>query len=387
MNNKAEVIMWLIRFRWIAIIFQLSAFFFGVNLGYINKKSLPFYLVVVASMAVLNCVSSKLKHVKLFSITFHVTVDLLSFTLLIYLAGGLHNPFWPLIYLHAGIGAILVSKKRSLFFAVVLGLCVLSIQYTSSSYHFAIFYTMLPQWIILFSFWFLTRAVGNLLKNQSNEIMELRERELNFQKIKSIGAISAGIIHELGTPLNTVRIKLDKIFDISNKDHLVMDSALSQCEETTAKVNSIQNESISSSVNDILKFISKYVEISSTDELEITLCSNCLDNLYCSYSIDNLRMIFEVLRNNAIEAGANKMTISLAKKQKRVHLLIEDDGPGFDEYILENFGSPYISTKGRGHGLGLFSSKMGIEAMGGSMNIKNTTNGSFVEIQLMESNV
>lgn len=293
----------------------------------------------------------------------------------------MHNPFWGLIYLHTGIGAILIHPKKGLLYFVIICLAMTLIQYYSHAYHFAITYTMLPQWIILLTTWFLTRAIGKRLTQQNEKLIDFQQREMNYQKLKRIGSISAGIIHEIGTPLNTVRLKLDKLQKANDEDFEVMNQALSQCEETLNKINSIQNET-SQPVKryDLCIFIKEYIE--SIPKINVELSQ--FENGQCSFSKINLTIVLKVVLDNAYEAGASKIKITGKSLENKVVLKIFDNGPGFNNFILENFGSPYITTRGRGHGLGLFTSLMNIEAMGGTMSINNTNRGSCIQIELLK---
>jgi two-component system sensor histidine kinase RegB len=382
LNNEQVTIDWLVRFRWIAIIFQVLAYFFGVKLGYIENHSVVFYLSIVGLMGLIN-LASIWKRISIFNlVSFHIAIDLISFTLLIYFSGRMHNPFWPLIYLHAGIGAILIRPRRGLVFFILICMSMATIQISSQAYHFAIFYTMFPQWIILLSVWFLTRAMGLLIADQGLEISKLQQREMNSQKIKSIGSISAGILHELGTPLNTVRLKLDKIYNKNDKDLTIMNKALTQCEETISKVNSIQGESNQVvSFQDFSEFLNEYFQTKAQENIDI---STSIDrDLKCNFSKTGLGIVLDVILNNAKESGASLLEVSASAKDNTVYIKVNDNGPGFDEFVLENFGAPYITTKGRGHGLGLFTSKMNLEGMGGRMGISNSGSGSVIEIELI----
>ncbi|WP_127716085.1 HAMP domain-containing sensor histidine kinase [Halobacteriovorax sp. HLS] len=380
--SKYSTISWLVKFRWMAISFQLLAYFFGIKLGYIENDSIYFYLSIIGISTIFN-IDFIWKKFSFYSGSFfHVCLDLISFTFLIYFSGRMHNPFWPLIYLHAGIGAILVGRVRSHSFFIMLCLSMFFIQFSSHSYHFAITYTMLPQWIILLSVWFLTRAVGNLLSRQSREISLFEQREMNFQKLKSIGSISAGILHELGTPLNTVRLKVDKLYDPSNKDFQILNQALSQCEETISKVNSIQNDSRQTlQSQDIVSFVKNFLAARNDKGIHISLTGD--REARCLFSKISLSIILSVLIDNSIDAKSSIVEVNILRIEDRVNLFISDNGSGFDDFILENLGSPYITTKGRGHGLGLFSTKMNIEAMGGSLEISNSQHGAVVMLELI----
>ena len=68
---------------------------------------------------------------------------------------------------------------------------------------------------------------------------------------------------------------------------------------------------------------------------------------------------------------------------KEFLIIIEDDGKGFKNDILEKIGQPYISKKENGMGLGIFIAKNLIENIGGSIAFNNNKNkGAKVEIKI-----
>jgi C4-dicarboxylate-specific signal transduction histidine kinase len=109
-----------------------------------------------------------------------------------------------------------------------------------------------------------------------------------------------------------------------------------------------------------------------------------LPSIIVSIAKVNFNMAMKVILDNALDAGVTSIDISIESEADSVKILINDNGPGFDEFILENFGAPYISTKGKGHGIGLYSASLNIESMGGKLAINNTPNGAQFDRDLGE---
>jgi two-component system sensor histidine kinase RegB len=83
---------------------------------------------------------------------------------------------------------------------------------------------------------------------------------------------------------------------------------------------------------------------------------------------------------NAIQYARQAVTVSAKWDERSVRVTITDDGPGFDEAILDRLGEPYVSTSlqgsastnGReGMGLGFFIAKTLLERSGGQVSFWN----------------
>ena len=79
-----------------------------------------------------------------------------------------------------------------------------------------------------------------------------------------------------------------------------------------------------------------------------------------------LRQVLGVLFDNAVEAGASRITVTTTRTDEDFGIAVRDDGPGFPPAILQAWGKPYNSTKPRpGAGLGLFLLMNVIRSLGG----------------------
>jgi Fe-S-cluster containining protein/anti-sigma regulatory factor (Ser/Thr protein kinase) len=99
--------------------------------------------------------------------------------------------------------------------------------------------------------------------------------------------------------------------------------------------------------------------------------------------IGRLRQLLHNLLKNSLEAVAETakacitVTTHMDNESERayVELVIDDNGPGFPERVLENIFEPYVSTKPRGSGLGLAIVKKIVEEHGGVIAAENNPEG------------
>jgi two-component system sensor histidine kinase RegB len=89
------------------------------------------------------------------------------------------------------------------------------------------------------------------------------------------------------------------------------------------------------------------------------------------------------LLDNAAEAAASAIDVTLARDGDSLTLTVGDDGRGFAAEQLEKLGKPYNSSKvEQGHGLGLFLVSNVTRQLGGTLSVTNRDRGAAVTIRL-----
>jgi len=375
---------WYIKIRWVVIFFISILFIPALKVGYLEIHYVPHYLALTSLLLFIN-LEKLWERVKIYQqITFHLVFDIIAFTSIIYISGRMENPFWPLIYLQTSLAAFILKPKHDLYFLPFLILSMITIHLTSFSFHSALFYTILPQWLILLCAWVPSRIIGLAMIRQKEHLSKLQEKELQIKKIKTLGALSAGILHEIGTPLNTMRLKVNRITQqkkYDEKDLSILDKALSQCEETVSKLNKAQHENAENIMEQVQigRFIESLSEKWKIDYPAIRFKIRNKTNGFCLIAKTNFMLVMKVILDNAIDENCTYLDYNISSIGDEIFIEIHDNGPGFSNFVLENFGAPYTSTKGRGRGLGLFSSFLSIESMGAKMSIENTEQGGCVK--------
>ncbi len=218
--------------------------------------------------------------------------------------------------------------------------------------------------------------------------MELRQTE----KLSFIGQISAGIAHEIGTPLNII---------LGNAEYLMMDMKSGERDYDELKAIVGETNRIAKLIQQLLDFArpkrmrSKPVLLNSEIENVLQLLRNQLDKSSIELQLhleDDLPYVFgdaaqlqEVFVNlivNAIhsmESGGN-LSISTAKQGGRdedsVEVLIADTGCGIPEENLEKIFNPFFTTKevGKGTGLGLAITQRIVQDHKGTIQVESSVN-------------
>jgi len=89
-----------------------------------------------------------------------------------------------------------------------------------------------------------------------------------------------------------------------------------------------------------------------------------------------LRQVIGNVLDNAAEVSPDWTSFTTSRDGDMLVIEIADRGPGFSPEMLENFGQPYRSTKGRpGGGLGLFLLVNVLRKLGGGASVSNRDGG------------
>ncbi|MCV6625601.1 MAG: ATP-binding protein, partial [Cellvibrionaceae bacterium] len=81
------------------------------------------------------------------------------------------------------------------------------------------------------------------------------------------------------------------------------------------------------------------------------------------------------LLNNATDACPEHLQVEIDWNHSNFYLVIEDAGPGIPLEIAEQLGKPFVTSKGKGFGLGLFLSHASISRHGGEIKLYNRHSG------------
>src|SRR5690606_114638 len=210
--------------------------------------------------------------------------------------------------------------------------------------------------------------IGNLIeRKQIKEKEELIRKQMErSDRLTILGEITAGIAHELNTPLTSI-IGFTELLDEHIKDELVQ-SDLSKikenalfCREIVKKLmffacevpQQIQEILLYPALQYVLNLLSpafKKKDVSASLKMEDTLIGIKADEIQLTQVLFNIIM-------NALYYSPPKTTVDIraGKGQKGIVILIEDQGPGIDEALSDKIYEPFYTTKpvGEGSGLGL----------------------------------
>ena len=202
-------------------------------------------------------------------------------------------------------------------------------------------------------------------------------------------ALAAELSHQFATPLNTVKMRAERISRRSDStpirdDIAVLLQSVRQCETVLKQIVAAPVDSSSVLLKEIElgEFAAKLVgEWSASNGLDgVDFKSPSPVKLFCRVPPVILARSFLNLLDNATQAGADPhgIGVTLGSEGLSATLCISDRGPGFPDMVIEQFGRPFITTRAEGTGLGLYNCKSLCEALNGSFHIENREDGGAV---------
>ena len=344
------------------------------------------------------------------SLTF-LTLDILQLSFLLYLTGGTINPFSIFLI----IPSIFASSSLSIRTNILLIILTISSIILLTFYHQELpsplneyifnnyYYYSVPLALIIallfLSFFALT--FGNESKVRKDALDKIQEVISKEHELVSLGGQAAAAAHSLGTPLSTIKIISQDLYNnFKNNRELKKDiellvSQVDRCNEILKKLSLnpvVEDDFIDKNVSlyDYVKeIVNSFKEISD---------KNFIINIeqdYNSFEISKSIEIVYGLRNfigNANKFAQKNIFISITSDSENSTISIEDDGSGFPKDILAKIGEPYIKSlqsknKSRaGLGLGIFIGKTLLEKNKAKLLMRNSETRGGAEIKIEWSN-
>ncbi|MDA9605005.1 ActS/PrrB/RegB family redox-sensitive histidine kinase [Candidatus Pelagibacter sp.] len=403
-----------INLRWIAIIGQLITanyvyYLFGFKFNIILVNLI--ILIGVLSNLYLIYINEKTQLLDKEAFIF-LLIDIIQLSCLIYLTGGIVNPFSifliiPAIFSSSNLGIrsnlLLVSLTTLIiifltFFSMSLPYPV-NVHFHVDSYYFYSIPTSLIIALIFLNYFALTFGTESRLRKEAlNKMEEIMSKE---HELLSLGGQAAAAAHSLGTPFSTIKIistdllKQFKEDDEVKKDIELLVSQINRCSEILKKLTLnpiIEDEFIDRdlSLADYVQEIVKSFEEISKKKFII----NCDQNSNPLTIIKSIEIVYG-LRNfigNANKFAKNKIFINVKSDSNYSEIIIEDDGDGYPKDVLNKIGEPYIksfksSTKSKsGLGLGIFIGKTLLEKNYANISCKNSKTRTGAEVKIKWNN-
>jgi len=380
----------LVTLRWLTLIGQYSTI--SIVYFYLKFEFLFFYCSIIILIGALTNVYLqfiiKENQLSNFSSTIFLFYDLIQLSILLYLTGGIINPFAILLIIPSILSSafLRLSSTINLSITTILILIFITLDHKPLPYleenHLDvpnIYLYSIPIAIII-GLTFLTYFGARFGIESRKRTEALNKLELILAKeheLESIGLQAAAAAHSLGTPLSTIAViakELEKEIGKNSqysKDISLLVSQTKRCSKILKDISKDQlNEDkflTDITIGDLLiDIVRSFSEISEKKILLFTEKNNTNPN------IEKTLEITYGLRNfigNAVKYSNTQIEISLESNNKVTEVKICDDGPGFSEDIRNILGEPYIRSKSKlinsksGLGLGTFIGKTLLERM------------------------
>jgi two-component system sensor histidine kinase RegB len=327
----------------------------------------------------------------------HLLVDIFFFSILLYFSGGASNPFISYYLISISIAAIALPR----LYTSVITVIALSCYSLLLKYHVPVSaiapnhmgHSMAGNNLHIWGMWanfaisatiitYFVSRMASELRSQQQKISEHREQQLQDEQLLAIGTLAAGTAHELGTPLNTMKLLVDEMLlqQEENSDLRLLSQQIAQCKSTLKELQTTANESTSDafSPQSLYGYFDQLFERWQLMRPELKAKINYADS---SIPAPDLRFHPTIaqsilnLLNNAADANPSLVEVFIDWTETDITLHIKDQGEGFNKVDVDDLGKPFYSSKTEGLGLGLFLSQSTVTRFGGSINLQNCEHG------------
>ena len=404
--------------RWIAILGQYIAVataFFWLEINFNIYLASVCILISIILNIIVSIKFLPIRTLNSNETLFYLIFDSIQLVALLYITGGLTNPFCILIIAPFIISATYLDLFRTIIIGIVsiLSLSLLAFfyqpissnifEFSSSDFSsFQIFSIWLSLIVSLAFIGIYCFRVANESRKVEKALNETQIALSDEEKISDMMSLTAAAVHELGTPLSTISVIIKEIvneLDASEKNYddiLLIQSQIKRCSEILNRLRQGDISNDNSSFINELDFPRLINEIVKDYELEEIKLNFEIDDYFKNSNFIILRKpeIVHSLSNiieNAYQYAKHFVTIKLILKDENVILEIINDGEGFPANILPILGEPYVKKNEKNHkgiGLGLFIAKNLINKTVGKIEFRNIENtGASVKIIWKKDNL
>ena len=403
-----------INLRWIGIIGQIISIYFVYF--YLQFKFDFIYSNIIIFLGILSNIYLTIIYKKTQlserSALIFLLIDIFQLTGLIYLTGGIVNPFIIFLLIPSVFASSNLSFKTNFLIVGITTFVIIFLTFYSKTlpyplnqhfhvdpyYYYSIPIALIIALVFLNYFAIIFGSESRKRKEALNKMEEVMAKE---HEMLSLGGQAAAAAHSLGTPLSTIKIIVQELkHQLRNEKDLIQDiellsSQVERCNEILKRLSLDPNQEddfidVNLSIRDYLREIITSFKETSDKEFIFNF-----DQDSNSKKISKSIEIIYGLRNfigNANKFCTKKVFITLKSDNENTEVCIEDDGKGYPNDIISKIGEPYLKSLGSsnkektGLGLGIFIGKTLLEKNFASVNCWNSKTRSGAEVVIQWKN-
>ncbi len=393
--------------RWVAIVGQTVAITIAVVCFDLHLDLGPVFAVVGAAV-IANLVSVAIypagKRLSEPQALAMLLFDLAQLAALIWLTGGLHNPFALLLVAPVTISATALRLRSTIVLCAAVVFCtsVLAVHHVPLRTAQGLILSI-PD-IFLFGFWiaivigavFLgvyARRVTSEIHSMSEALLATQMALSREQKLTDLSGVAAAAAHELGTPLATIKlVSSELIEELSSRSDLRGDAELireqaDRCREILRSMGRAGKDDAHLRTAPLSAVLREAAEQHTGRGRQVIFDCRPGDGAGAGAEPEILRQpeLVHGIRNlvqNAVDFAAARVWVEAEWSAEQIRVRITDDGPGYAAHVIRRIGEPFVrrrrgaGDRGRrpeyeGMGLGLFIAKTLLERTGAGLSFAN----------------
>ena len=396
----------LVALRWFAIIGQAAAIFVAVRV-YGLQLEVGLAALVIMAAVVANLLSLYLypenKRLSETEATLWLVFDLAQLALLLFLTGGLNNPFAMLLLAPVTIAATVLHLVNTIF----LGVTAMTLTTVISRFYYPLIDASgaileLPD-LFQFGFWlavliglvFLSlyaRQITSEMNAMGEALLATQLALAREQKLTDLGGVVAAAAHELGTPLATIKLVSSELMEeLEEQPELLEDAMLigaqaDRCRDILQSMGRAGKDDLLLRQAPIEAIVREAADPHLHRGKSVQFDIGPVEGATLTQPIVTRRPeIIHGLRNliqNAVDFAKSEVSVELSWSDDAITVLISDDGQGFPQSVIGRIGDPYVRRRRHsedgarrpgyeGMGLGLFIAKTLLERSGAQIDFAN----------------
>ena len=403
----------ILRLRWLAALGQLAAIFVVAQGLEFDVPVVP-CLVIIALSALLNLglqiAFNPMQLLEARQAGALLALNIIELAALLYLTGGLENPFSFLFLAPVLISATALPVRLTVALGLLAVACASVLVFLHQPLPWDSDEPLVLPLIYLVGVWFsivLAIGVTSLYSFQVTEEARklsdaLAATELVLareQHLTQLDGLAAAAAHELGTPLSTIVLvsrELEKTLSdnpVAAGDIKTLREQAQRCRDILAKITQLSSTGAPFDRMKLSTLIEETVaphrDFGVAIKVRIAVAPTREPvgrrNPAILYGVGNIL-------ENAVDFARNEVEVNAWWNNDTVEIVVSDDGPGFAPDILKRIGEPYLSRRRgaddapgehTGLGLGVFIARTLLERTGAKVSFTNRVfpdHGAVVQI-------
>lgn len=384
---------WVLAGLWIAIAF--NSWLIQMKIAWLPLTSILILMTAVNLLTWLRLDKSlPVTDIELF---IQLLIDVFCLSGIVFFVGGANNPFISYLLVPVCIAAATLNTRMTwlitalcltgysllLFFYIEQPTVAPHHHHHSASPHQGINLHILGMWAtfsvsaILISYF--VNRMANSLRIQTRRLNQRHEDEWRDEQLMAVATLAAGTAHELGTPLSTMKVVLHELLaDSQNKplqeELQILSNQVEQCSgilrQLVVKAD-LQHQGEITPVNVktfCLSIIDQWKLMRPEVSCQVAIDTTSVTGLEAVFAPTVQQAIINML-HNAADASPHNILINIQWNRQQMTWLIDDNGAGIPGEIQEELGKAFVTTKGKGLGIGFFITHATINRFGGQIRL------------------
>ena len=387
--------------RWIAIAGQVTAMVVGQRLFDLHLPvglcSLVIGIAVVINLAamVLYPENKRLSEIEVAAM---LLFDILQLSTLLFLSGGLHNPFALLILVPVTLSATALRWRTTVALGTISILLVTAVTLRHVPLVTGEGFVMRMPGDFVFGFWLaivigavflaaFAQRVTSEVYAMSDALVATQLALAREQKLTALGGVVAAAAHELGTPLATIKLvsaeMMEDLDGEAREDAQLIHEQAGRCRDILTSMGRAGKEDLHLRRAPLSTVLREAAEPHAGRGKQIVY--EVAGDGSPQPAVERRPEIIHGLRNllqNAVDFAETAVEVAAFWSDDRIVVRIADDGPGYPGSVLARIGDPFVRRRRveadhgarpeyEGMGLGLFIAKTLLERTGAELDFSN----------------